>query len=193
MVELKLIPLLRHILPPAVMKRLSFILSRKDCHDYKKYPPCHKMYDTLLRKTASRAVYLENQILFVDVRPVSMRHNPVGICYLPYPLLESSTIRMRGELFQMLQLILYCSFIPCIGLPLLTSICCTLLDLVNYFVDFTCSNCLRLTDVIIVHLTPQFVAYPGQEHFNALVEEVIDFVVMDCVDDAYGEEELEDL
>ena len=27
----------------------------------------------------------ENQILFVDVRLVSMRHNPVAICYLPYP------------------------------------------------------------------------------------------------------------
>ena len=85
MTELKLIPLLRHILPLAVMKRLSFILARKDCHDYKKYPSCHKMYDTLLRKTASRAVCSENQILFVDVRPLSMRHNPVGVCYLPYP------------------------------------------------------------------------------------------------------------
>ena len=31
----------------------------------------------------------------------------------------------------MLQLILYRSFIPCIGLPLLTSICCVLLDLVR--------------------------------------------------------------
>ena len=85
MAELKLIPLLRHILPATIMKRLSFILSRKDCHDYKKYPSCHKMYDTLLRKTASRAVCSENQILFVDVCPISMRHNPVGICYLPYP------------------------------------------------------------------------------------------------------------
>ena len=84
MAELKLIPLLRHILPLAVMKRLSFILFRKDCHDYKKYPSCHKMYDTLLRKTASIAVRLENQILFMDVRPLSMRHNLVGVCYLPY-------------------------------------------------------------------------------------------------------------
>ena len=43
------------------------------------------MYHTLLRKTASRAVCLENQILFVDARLVSMRHNLIGICYLPYP------------------------------------------------------------------------------------------------------------
>ena len=70
------------------MKRLSFIFSREDCHDYKKYPSCHKMYDTLLKKTVSRAVCSENQILFVDVYPVSMRHNPVGICYLPYPFVE---------------------------------------------------------------------------------------------------------
>ena len=84
MTELKLIPLLQHILPVAIMKRLSFIFSREDCHDYKKYLLCHKMYDTLLRKTASRVVCLENQILFVDVCHVSMRHNPVGICYLPY-------------------------------------------------------------------------------------------------------------
>ena len=84
MTELKLIPLLWYIFPAAFMKRLYFIFSKKDCHDYKKYPSCHKMYNTLLRKTASRAVCSENQILFVDVRPLSMRHNPIGICYLPY-------------------------------------------------------------------------------------------------------------
>ena len=43
------------------------------------------MCDTLFRKTTFRAVCLENQILFVDVHPLSMRHNPIGICYLPYP------------------------------------------------------------------------------------------------------------
>ena len=42
------------------------------------------MYDTLLRKITSKAVCLENQILFVDVHPLSMRYNPGGICYLPY-------------------------------------------------------------------------------------------------------------
>ena len=37
-------------------------------------------------------------------------------------------------------------------------------------------------------------AYPGQEFFKALVEEVINVVVMECVKDTYGEEEvLEDL
>ena len=29
----------------------------------------------------------ENQVLFVDVRPVSMRHNVDSICYLPFPFL----------------------------------------------------------------------------------------------------------
>ena len=82
---IELIPLLWHILPATVIKRLSFIFSREDCYDFKKYLFCHKMYDKLLRKTASRAVCLENQILFVDVCLVSMRHNLVGICYLPYP------------------------------------------------------------------------------------------------------------
>ena len=84
MTELKLIPLLQHILPAAVMKRLSFIFSREDCHDFKKYLSYHKMYDTLFRKTTSRAVCSENQIIFVHVHPLSMRHNLVGICYLPY-------------------------------------------------------------------------------------------------------------
>ena len=86
--ELKLISLLRHILPAAIMKRESFIFFREDCHNYKKYPSYHNMYDTLLRKTSSRAVCSENQILFVDVHPVSMRHNPIGICYLPYSFVE---------------------------------------------------------------------------------------------------------
>ena len=43
-----------------------------------------------------------------------------------------------------------------------------------------------------MHLTPQLVAYPEQEFFSALVEEVIDTIVMDFFDDAYLEEELED-
>ena len=70
MTELKLILLLRHILPPAVMKHLSFIFSREECHDFKKYLSCHKMYDTHFRKTASKAVCSKNQILFVDVYPL---------------------------------------------------------------------------------------------------------------------------
>ena len=87
MTKLKLFPLLWYILLAVVMKSLSLIFSREDCHDFKKYPLCHKMYDTLFRKIVSKAVYLENQILFVDVRPFLMRHNPVGICYLPYPFI----------------------------------------------------------------------------------------------------------
>ena len=54
-------------------------------------------------------------------------------------------------------------------------------------------NCLCLTDVIIVHLTPQLAAYPEQEYFEALVEEVINAIVMEFVNDAYEEEEVEDL
>ena len=64
--------------------------------------------------------------------------------------------------------------------------------MVKYFGHFASLNCLRLTNVIIVHLTPQLSAYPGQELFSALVEEVIDSVVMEFVDNAYLEEELED-
>ena len=88
MTKLKLFPLLRLILPPAVMKTLSFIFSRKDCLDFKNYPSYYKMCDNLFRKLASKVVCAENQILFVDVRPVSMRHNADAICYLPFPFLE---------------------------------------------------------------------------------------------------------
>ena len=87
MTKLKLFPLLRHILLPAVMKTLSFIFSREDCRDFKNYLSCYKMCDTFFRKPASRVVCAENQILFVDVRPVSMRHNADAICYLPFPFL----------------------------------------------------------------------------------------------------------
>ena len=85
MTKLKLFPLLRHILPPNVMKTLSFIFSREDCRDFKNYPACYKTCDALFRKPASRVVCVENQILFVDVCPVSMRHNADAICYLPFP------------------------------------------------------------------------------------------------------------
>ena len=126
MTKLKLFPLLRYILPKAVMKRLSFIFSKGDYRDFKSYLLCYKMCDTLFRKPASRGVCVQNQILFVNVRPLSMRYNTDAICYLSYPLLESSVIQIRVELFLMLQLILYHSFIPCIGLPLLKIIWCTL-------------------------------------------------------------------
>ena len=87
MTKLKLFPLLRHILPSTVMKTLSFILSREDCHDFKNYPSCYKMCDTLFKKPTFRVVCAKNQILFVDVRLVSMRHNADAICYLPFPFL----------------------------------------------------------------------------------------------------------
>ena len=91
MTKLKLFPLLRHILLPNVMKTLSFIFSREDCRDFKNYLACYKTCDALFRKPASRVVCMENQILFVDVHPVSMRHNADAICYLPFPF--------HGELY----------------------------------------------------------------------------------------------
>ena len=85
MTKLKLFPLLRHILLSTFMKTFSFIFSREDCSDFKNYPSCCKMCNTLFRMPASRVVCAENQILFVDVRPVAMRHNADAICYLPFP------------------------------------------------------------------------------------------------------------
>ena len=85
MTKLKLLPLLRLILPPNVMTTVSFIFSREDYRDFKNYPACYKTYDALFRKPASRVVCVENQILFVDVCSVSMRHNADAICYLPVP------------------------------------------------------------------------------------------------------------
>ena len=67
------------------MKTLSFIFSREDCRDFKNYLSCYKMCDTLFKKPASRVVCAENQVLFVDVRHVSMRHNADAICFLPFP------------------------------------------------------------------------------------------------------------
>ena len=83
--KLKLFPFLWHSLPAPTIKSLSFIFSRKDCHDFRNYHSCYKMYDTFLTKTTSKAVCEENQILFVDVRPLLLRHNPNIICCLPYP------------------------------------------------------------------------------------------------------------
>ena len=132
MMKFKLFPLLRHILPPAVMKTLSFIFSREDCHDFKNYPSCYKICDTLFKKSTSRLVCGENQILFVDVRLVSMRHNADAICYLPFPFLgKFHYLNESRDLFLMLQLILYHSFFPYIGFPQLEIIWFMLLDLVR--------------------------------------------------------------
>ena len=49
--------------------------------------PCVTKCVTLFRKPGSRIMCMENQILFVDVRLVSMRHNTHAICYLPFPFL----------------------------------------------------------------------------------------------------------
>ena len=87
MTKLKLFPLLRHILPPTIMKTLLFIFSREDYRDFKNYLSYYKMCGTLFRKPASRVVCVENQVLFVDVCPVSMRLNADVICYLPFPFL----------------------------------------------------------------------------------------------------------
>lgn len=80
-----LFPLLRHILPVGIMESLSFIFSREACRDFAKYPWCYKMCDTLFKKTVSKAVCMKDQILFVDVRPLSLTLNPDALCYLPDP------------------------------------------------------------------------------------------------------------
>ena len=85
MTKLKLYPLLRHILLAFILNSLPFIFSRENYHDFRNYSSCYKMCNTLFRKTALKAVYAKDQILFVDVRPLSLRHNPDIICYLPYP------------------------------------------------------------------------------------------------------------
>ena len=62
-----------------------FIFSREDCRNFKSYPLYYKKCDILFRKPASRGVCAENQILFVDIFPLLMKHNPDAICYLFYP------------------------------------------------------------------------------------------------------------
>ena len=113
------------------MKTLSFISSREDCRDFKNYPACYKTCDALFRKPTSRVVCVENQIVFVDVRPVSMRHNADAICTSLFHFMGSSITRMTVELFLMSQLILYHSFFTYTGSPQLLIIWFTLLDLVR--------------------------------------------------------------
>ena len=84
MTKLKMFPFLQHILPPDVIKTLSFIFSKEDCRDFKNYPVCYKTCDPLFRKPTSRVVCTKNQILFVDVCPISMRHNANAICSLSF-------------------------------------------------------------------------------------------------------------
>ena len=85
MTKLRLFPLLLNILRAAIMKNLSFVFSREDCHDFRSYLMCYKLCDILFKKPTSKAVCAANQILFVDVQLFSMRHNPNAICYLHYP------------------------------------------------------------------------------------------------------------
>ena len=113
------------------MMTLSFIFSREDCRDFKNYPTCYKTCDALFRKPTSRVVCVENQILFVDVRPVSMRHNADAICYLPFPFHGELHYPNESRVILMSQLILYHSFFPYIGLPQLLNIWFMLLDLVR--------------------------------------------------------------
>ena len=87
MTKLKLFPLLQHIISAPVMKNPSFIFSREDYHDFRNYASCYKMCYIILIKITSKAMCTENQILFMDVRPFLLRHNPNVICYLPYPFI----------------------------------------------------------------------------------------------------------
>ena len=131
MTKLKLFLLLRHILPPAVMKTLSFIFSRENCRDFKNYPSCYKMRDTPFRKPASRVVCVENQVFFVDVRPVSMRHNADAICYLPFPFLGEFHYLNESRAIPNVAIDIIPFIFPYIGFRQFQSIWFTLLDLVR--------------------------------------------------------------
>lgn len=81
----KLRPLLAHILQEEVIQRLSFIFSREDLDQKEKFPWSYKMSSIVCSKMRSRDVCKPNQVLFVDVSPVSLRRTPDHACYIPWP------------------------------------------------------------------------------------------------------------
>lgn len=78
-------PLLLDILPPGVMERLSFVYSRGDFVEEKKFPLDYKMLGSLCSKVKSSNFYILVQVLFVDVDQRSLKRTPTCMCYIPGP------------------------------------------------------------------------------------------------------------
>jgi hypothetical protein len=78
-------PLLAFILPKGVLDRLSFVFGREYCERSDNFPYCYKLLRTLFSKRRSRDVCKPDQVLLVDVCPLSLRMTPDAACYMPWP------------------------------------------------------------------------------------------------------------
>lgn len=85
-------PLIAHLLPKDVVEKLAFIYGREYCTDKQNYPWCYKMLNTLFIKGPSKRVCCEDQVLMVDVSPVSLRRTPDPACYIPRPFMGDLNI-----------------------------------------------------------------------------------------------------
>ena len=91
--DLKL--LLNFILPEGVLDRLSFVFGREYCERPEHYPWSYKVLDTLYYKRHSRDVCKPDQVLLVDVSPLSLRRTPDSACYMPWPFQGDFTASSR--------------------------------------------------------------------------------------------------
>ena len=78
-------PLLAHLLPVQVLDNLAFVYGREYCLDSQKFPWCYKTIETLFRKGPSKDMCVPDQVLMVDVCPISLRRTPDTACYIPHP------------------------------------------------------------------------------------------------------------
>jgi hypothetical protein len=85
-----LIPLLNFLLPGDVISKISFIFGREYCEQREYYPWCYKVLRVLYSKRLSRPVRKPDQVLLVDVNPISLRKVPDSACYIPLPFQGSS-------------------------------------------------------------------------------------------------------
>jgi hypothetical protein len=78
-------PLLEYLLLGDVIRRFAFIFGREYCEGSENFPWCYKVLRTLYSKHRSRDVCMPDQVLLVDVNPLSLRKAPDAACYIPLP------------------------------------------------------------------------------------------------------------
>jgi NLI interacting factor-like phosphatase len=82
--RIRLIPLLKHLVPEEIFKKFSFVWGREMCDGQHNISLCYKPLRTLMRKRSSKDVCKEDQVLIVDDWPLRHRINPELGCLLPF-------------------------------------------------------------------------------------------------------------
>jgi len=81
-------PIFLYLFPQNIILKVSFIFGREYCVNNEKFPWCYKMLTILFSKKQSMEVFMEDQVLMVNISPLSICKTLDHVCYICFPFVK---------------------------------------------------------------------------------------------------------